>query len=45
MGRDHLGDPEVDVVILLKCHSKKLVRGKGQDSPDTWDMWLGNGHM
>jgi hypothetical protein len=25
MGRDHLGVPEVDEVILLKCHLKKLV--------------------
>jgi hypothetical protein len=33
------------VMILLKCHLKKLVRGKGRDSTDTWGMWLGNWHM
>jgi hypothetical protein len=31
MGRDHLGVPEVDEMILLKCYLKKFVGGNGQD--------------
>jgi len=39
MGRDHLGVPEVDEIILLKCHSKEICGREWVGSRNTWDMW------
>jgi len=45
MGRDHLGVPEVDEMILI-CHLKKLVGGNGQDHLTHGTCGrLGYGHM
>lgn len=46
MGRDHLGVPEVDEMILLKCHLKKYVGVNGQDHLTHGTCGrLGYGHM